>query len=60
LPAQLGVQHWPLLKHVCGRAHTPHDVPHVGSGPHTSPVHVGVQLQIPVGLHVPDSHVPHV
>jgi hypothetical protein len=59
LPAQLGVQHWPLLRQVWPLKHVPHDVPHAGSGPHARPVQLGVQLQIPFGLQVPASHVPH-
>jgi hypothetical protein len=43
LPAQLGVQHCPLVLHVAPAAHAPHVAPHP-SGPHVLPAQLGVQI----------------
>jgi hypothetical protein len=43
LPAQLGVQHWPVDLHVAPAAQAPH-VPPQPFGPQVLPVQLGVQI----------------
>lgn len=62
-PAQLGVQHWPVIGlHEPPDGHSPH-IPPQPSGPHMRPAQLGVQViiatqEVPLQL-CPAGHTPH-